>query len=63
MRLMREMLAAVFGGLKVPLERGAMTEAEEAAWSDYHSTWEMDPPPEPRAVFLAGYRAGKDREQ
>jgi len=53
----------VFGGLRVPLERDAMTETEEAAWSEYHSTWEMDPPPEPRAVFLAGYRAGKDPEQ
>lgn len=62
MRLIREVLAAVFGGLKPPFERGAATDAEEAAWSEYHASWEMDPPPEPRAVFLAGYRAGREQQ-
>lgn len=60
MRLIRELLAAVFGGLRLPLERSAATSAEETAWCEYQASWEMDPPPEPRAVFLAGYRAARD---
>ncbi len=63
MRLIKEAIAVMFGGSKLPKGDAAPKDAEEAAWSEYHSSWEMDPPPDPRAVFLAGYRAGQDQQQ
>ena len=41
MRLMREMLAAVFGGLRVPLERDAMTTVAPTASGAKSSHTEM----------------------
>lgn len=63
MGVIREVIAALFGGRELAGDVAAPKEAEEAAWSEYHSSWEMDPPPEPRAVFLAGYRAAQDQRQ
>lgn len=54
----KRLLAAWFGEISVVVDGGRATEAEEVAWQEYHSQWEMDPPPPPRAVFLAGLRAG-----
>ncbi|KQV48535.1 hypothetical protein ASC95_21680 [Pelomonas sp. Root1217] len=58
MSLIKRFLAALTGEIRVAVDGGGATEAEEAAWQDYQSGWEMDPPPPPRAVFLAGLRAG-----
>ena len=64
MRLIKRFIAALTVEIRRTVDGGAATEAEEAAWQDYQSGWEMDPPPPPRAVFLAGLRAGvtQDRE-
>ena len=63
MKLIGEVFGAMFGAPKL-LDRGAVSESlEEAAWREYHSSWEMDPPPEPREVFLAGYRAGREQQR
>lgn len=56
MGLIQRFLAAMTGEVKYTVEGGPATEAEEAAWLDYQQSWEMDPPPSPRAVFLAGLR-------
>lgn len=61
MGLIRDVIAAMFGGRQFAEGGAAAQSAEEAAWRDYHSTWEMDPPPEPQQVFLAGYRAGLEQ--
>ena len=61
MGLIKRFLAAMTGEIQVTVDGGPATEAEEAAWQDYQSGWEMDPPPPPRAVFLAGLRAGADK--
>jgi hypothetical protein len=63
MGLIQEVIAVVWGGRKAATGMATPRNAEEAAWSEYHSTWEMDPPPEPRDVFLAGYRAGQEQQQ
>ncbi|MDR7331778.1 hypothetical protein [Roseateles asaccharophilus] len=57
MGLIKEILAAMFGGRLEPA-----ADAAEAAWRDYESTWAMDPPPDPREVFIAGYRARDERQ-
>lgn len=61
MGLIRKVIGAMFGGQKLAEGFAAPQNAEEAAWSEYHSTSEMDPPPEPQEVFLAGYRAGREQ--
>lgn len=63
MRLVREILAAVVGVMRLPNEGTPETQAEEKAWAEYHSGWEMDPPPDPRSVYLAGYRAGREERR
>lgn len=59
MRLMKKLWAAMTGEVLIAVDGGPATEAEETAWQEYHSGWEMDLPPPPRAVFLAGFRAQK----
>lgn len=61
MGLIREVIVAMLRGRSPAEDAKAPKNAEEAAWSEYHSTWEMDPPPEPQQVFLAGYRAGREQ--
>jgi hypothetical protein len=61
MRLVSKVAAAIAGALRVPFQAVPENDDEEAAWEAYRSGWEMDPPPDPRSVFLAGYRAGQAR--
>ena len=57
MELIKKILAAMFGGNR------PVADDAEAAWRDYESTWAMDPPPEPRAVFMAGYQARAQKSE
>lgn len=59
----KRLLAALFGEITASVDGGPATDAEEAAWQGYQSGWEMDPPPAPRAVFLAGLRAGAQNRE
>ena len=62
MGVIQKMLAMLVRDYDVRTEGGPATEAEEAAWEAYSSAWELDPPPSPRAVFLAGYRASRGQD-
>jgi hypothetical protein len=63
MRLMHTIAAALRSAARLPLELEPADEAEQAAWESYRSSWEMDPAPDPRSVFLAGLRAGQSMRE
>lgn len=56
---LRQLATAVTRYLMTPFDGGRVAEPIEQAWKDYQLRWEMDPPPDPRAVFLAGVEAGR----
>lgn len=59
MRLTHKIAAALRSAARLPLELEPADKSEQAAWEAYRSSWEMDPVPDPRSVFLAGLRAGQ----
>jgi hypothetical protein len=61
MRLAKRFLAVVAAAVRPPMQTRPLDSAEEREWKQYQSAWEMDPAPDPRSVFLAGYRAGSRR--
>lgn len=60
MRQIARQVTAGLRRLRAALSDPPISDPEQAAWVAYESQWAMDPPPEPRAVFLAGYRAARE---